>query len=98
MRSFQLVIATALAVGCTRGRVASTAEPTKANSKAGTLVIGAGALAANNESVYRAILDGRSGTGPFCIFPTAGANPDSGMASPIAAFERYAGPGTAMGV
>src|SRR3954470_8737710 len=98
MRSFQLVIATALAVGCTRGRVASTAEPTKANSKAGRLVIVGGALAANNESVYRAILDARAGTGPFCIFPTAGASPDSAMASPVAAFERYAGAGTAKGV
>ena len=61
------------------------------------MIVG-GALSGNNEAVHRSILDARSGSGPFCVFPTAGANPDSAMASPVAAFERYSGPGTARGV
>ncbi|HET9425796.1 MAG TPA: cyanophycinase [Gemmatimonadaceae bacterium] len=61
------------------------------------MIIG-GALSANNAAVYRAILDGRSGSGPFCIIPTAGATPDSAMASPIATFDRHGGAGTATGV
>src|SRR4051812_10479648 len=97
MRYLQLLAAAALAAGCTRGHIASTAG-VKAGSPPGRLVIVGGALSADNESVYRAILDARAGTGPFCIFPTAGANPDSAMASPVAAFERYAGGGTAKGV
>ena len=66
--------------------------------KPGRLVIVGGALEADNESVYRAILDGRSGTGPFCVIPTAGATPETGMATPVAAFDRWGGAGTAKGV
>jgi cyanophycinase len=77
------------------GTVATRGAP---SSPPGRLVIVGGALAGTNEAVYRAILDGRSGTGPFCIFPTAGATPDSAMASPVATFNRYGGPGTAVGV
>jgi cyanophycinase len=68
------------------------------NARAGRLVIIGGGLSRENEAVYRATLAGRSGNGPFCIFPTAGANPEEGMASPVAAFERYAGSGTAKGI
>jgi cyanophycinase len=64
----------------------------------GRLVIIGGALSASNEAVYRSILDARLGKGPFCIFPTAGATPETGMAGPVANFERYAGAGTAKGI
>ena len=64
----------------------------------GRLVIVGGALAADNESVYRAILDGRLGKGPLCVFPTASATPDSAMASPVANFDKFGGEGTAKGV
>ena len=79
------------------GMVGTSLNPVAPASR-GRLVIIGGALSASNAPVYRSILDARLGTGPFCIFPTAGANPDSAMASPVATFERYAGPGTAIGV
>lgn len=96
MRFIQL-FAVVLAVGCA-GQRAGTTSAGQTRQPPGRLVIVGGALAASNESVYRAILDARAGNGPFCIFPTAGANPDSAMASPVATFERYSGPGTAKGV
>lgn len=64
----------------------------------GRLVIIGGGLSSSNEAVYRSILDGRFGSGPLCVFPTAGATPDSAMAGPVATFDRYGGPGTAKGV
>ena len=64
----------------------------------GRLVIVGGALSATNDAVYRAILDGREGKGPFCVYPTAGATPDSDMASPVATFDKHGGAGTAVGV
>ena len=70
----------------------------QANSKPGRLVIVGGALNANNEAVYRTILEARVGSGPFCVIPTAGATPDSAMAGPVANFNRFGGPGTAKGV
>ena len=77
--------------------IAATAARRPA-AQPGRLVIVGGALADSNEAVYRAILDGRSGKGPFCIFPTAAATPESSMAEPVKAFEKYAGPGTAKGI
>ena len=64
----------------------------------GRLVIVGGALSAENSAVYRSILEARQGSGPFCVFPTAGAMPDSNMASPVATFNKHGGPGTAIGV
>jgi len=55
----------------------------------GRLVIVGGGLSAKNDAVYNAILAGRQGSGPFCVFPTAGATPDSDMASPVAEFRRH---------
>ncbi len=69
-----------------------------AQPKPGRLVIIGGGLSRDNEAVYRAILDGRLNGGPVCVIPTAAATPDSAMASPIAAFERYGGKGSAAGV
>ena len=64
----------------------------------GRLVIVGGALADSNAPVYRAILDGRLGKGPFCVFPTAAATPETSMDGPVKAFEKYSGPGTAKGI
>lgn len=64
----------------------------------GRLVIVGGALKADNEAVYRAILDGRQGSGPLCIIPTAGATPETAMDGPVSTFARYGGAGSARGV
>jgi cyanophycinase len=69
-----------------------------AQSGVGRLVIIGGGLNADNADVYKAILDGRQGRGPLCVFPTAGATPDTAMAGPVATFDRHGGPGTARGV
>jgi len=55
--------------------VAAATAAHRPTAKPGRLVIVGGALADSNEAVYRAILDGRLGTGPFCVFPTAAATP-----------------------
>lgn len=83
------------------GCAAAASVATSGGARSGTpgrLVIVGGALSAENGSVYRAILDGREGNGPFCVFPTAGATPDSDMASPVATFDKHGGAGTAIGV
>lgn len=64
----------------------------------GRLVIVGGALRDTNTAVYRAIVDARQGSGPFCIIPTAGATPETAMDGPARTFERYSGAGTARGV
>ncbi|MBM3750160.1 MAG: cyanophycinase [Acidimicrobiia bacterium] len=70
----------------------------EAQNRAGRLVIIGGGLNSNNADVYGAILAGRHGQGPLCVFPTAGATPDTAMAGPVATFDRHGGPGTARGV
>ena len=87
MRGLSVALLTLLVGGAAR----PAAQP-------GRLVIVGGGLAADNESVYRAILDGRLGNGPLCVFPTASATPDSAMASPVANFDKFGGEGTAKGV
>jgi cyanophycinase len=87
-----LIFATACASVGTVATGGSSAKPP------GRLVIVGGALSGTNSAVYRSILDGRAGNGPLCVFPTAGARPDSDMASPVATFNRHGGPGTAIGV
>jgi cyanophycinase len=69
-----------------------------AGAQPGRLVIIGGGLSSNNEAVYRAILDGRKGSGPLCIIPTAGATPETAMDGPVRNFERYGGAGSARGV
>lgn len=76
----------------------SAGAQTQTQTQPGRLVIVGGALNADNEAVYREILGGRSGSGPFCVIPTAGATPETGMAGPVATFDRYGGAGTAKGV
>jgi len=64
----------------------------------GRLVIIGGGLQAANTAVYQAILNGRSGEGPLCVFPTASANPESSMESAISAFDAVGGVGTTRGI
>ena len=89
------IAALILFAGCSS---ASSIVTRPAPATPGRLVIVGGALSADNDAVYRAILEARQGTGPFCVFPTAGATPDSDMASPVATFDRHGGRGTATGV
>ncbi|TVP45021.1 MAG: cyanophycinase [Gemmatimonadales bacterium] len=64
-------------------------------SDPGALVVIGGGLSADNEAVYRAILDEREGDGPLCIVATAGADPEGSAASAVARFDRWGGEGTA---
>lgn len=65
---------------------------------AGRLVIVGGGLAPDNEAVYRAVLDGREGSGPVCVLPTAGGDPEASMASAVERLDEWGGPGTARGI
>src|SRR4051812_32089450 len=78
--------------------VAAATAAHRPAAKLGRLVIVGGALADSNEAIYRAILDARLGSGPFCIFPTAAATPETSIDGPVKAFEKYSGPGTAKGI
>lgn len=64
----------------------------------GPLVIVGGALDAENEAIYRVILEGREGSGPLCVIPTAGGDPEASMASATSRFDRWGGEGTARGI
>jgi cyanophycinase len=64
----------------------------------GRLVVVGGALARENAEVYGAIVAGRRGEGPFCIFPTASADPAASTASAVEAFKAYAGGATVVGI
>jgi cyanophycinase len=62
------------------------------------LVIVGGALDSDNLPVYRAILDGREGGGPLCVFPTASDEPQESMDEYVARFDSIGGAGTARGI
>lgn len=79
-----------LALGLAGGADAA-AQANPAARVPGRLVIVGGALARENAEVYRAIVEGRSGDGPFCIIPTASAEPAASTASAVEAFGAYAG-------
>jgi cyanophycinase len=64
----------------------------------GRIVSIGGGLSSQNEAVYREILEGREGSGPICVIPTAGASPESSMESAVARIEGWGGEGTARGV
>jgi cyanophycinase len=57
----------------------------------GRLVIVGGSLDGDNAEVYRAVLDGREGSGPFCVLPTASGVPESSMERAVDRFQEYAG-------
>lgn len=65
----------------------------------GRLVIVGGALRSSNEAVYRAILNGRDGSAPLCVIPTAsGGDPERTIAGAVAVFEDWGGAGAATGI
>lgn len=73
------------------GRTAAGPDPVPeapgaAPEGAGRLVIIGGALQADNDAVYDAVVEGLQGDGPLCILPTASGSPQSSMAS---AAERF---------
>lgn len=65
-------------------------------SDPGALVVIGGGLSADNEAVYRAILEARDGAGPVCVIATAGADPEGSAASAVARIDRWGGEGTAL--
>jgi cyanophycinase len=70
-------------------------------SAQGRLVIAGGGVSRDNAQLYQAVLEGRSGTGPICVIPTASADLDgarSSMQGSVATFERHGGPGAAVGL
>ncbi|MCJ7629730.1 MAG: cyanophycinase, partial [Longimicrobiales bacterium] len=78
--------------GCGESPEKDGAPPT------GRLVIIGGGLRSDNTDVYQAVLDGRDGEGPFCVFPTASADPQGSMDSAISAFDAVGGDGIAKGI
>ena len=77
---------------------AADADAQAAPASPGRLVIVGGALARDNAEVYGAIVGGRSGDGPFCVVPTAGADPAASMASAVETIAGYAGEGKVVGI
>ncbi len=76
---------TLLSTGCAPDdALREEAEPSR-----GRLVIVGGALQRENADVYRAVLEARDGSGPFCVLPTASGVPEESMASAVAAFEEH---------
>ncbi len=67
-------------------------------AKAGALVIVGGSLDSDNAGVYDAMVRGRSGTGPFCVFPTASASPRESMEGYVENFNRYLAPDSVRGI
>jgi cyanophycinase len=64
----------------------------------GILVIVGGGLSSSNEAIYRSILEGRSGDGPLCVLPTAGAEPEDSARSAVSRFDAWGGEGAAVAV
>lgn len=97
-RATPLGIALALAVlhACAGGSDEAGTEPTAEST--GRLVIVGGALQADNEAVYRAVLDGRQGEGPICVVPTASGEPAASMRSAVERLDVHGGPATARGI
>ncbi len=64
----------------------------------GPLVIIGGALAPDNEAIYRAILDRGLAGKPICVLPTASGRPKSSMTSYVRHFRGYGGRDATIGV
>ncbi len=78
--------------------LAFAAAASAALADPGALVIVGGALAPDNEAIYRAILDRRLSGKPICVLPTASGQPRRSMTSYVKDFRRYGGAGAAEGV
>lgn len=93
------LVAGAAIAGCASVPGAARDGGNTGDAARGRLVIIGGGLGRSNEAVYRAILDGRDGTAPLCVIPTAGAgDPQRIIAGAVAIFDEWGGPGTATGI
>lgn len=72
--------------------------PEAGQGSPGRLVIIGGGLQAGNSPVYQAILDGRDGEGPVCVFPTASAEPRGSLESAVERIDAVGGSGAALGI
>ncbi len=89
----------ALALGCAPTNTGKRAAPSStAERSPGALVIIGGRLEPDNHALFRAMLELRAGSGPICVIPTASADPQASLRAYVEDFERYAGPGAALGV
>lgn len=87
-----------LLVACGGENSSDSPTPGPEDNQVGRLVIVGGGLQSENIPVYRAVLDGRDGTGPLCIIPTASGTPERSMEGYVSAFDSVGGPGTSRGV
>ena len=79
--------------------VLAALAPAAAHAQAGgRLVIMGGGGFGSQPAVYQAILEGRHGSGPVCVVPTASASPESSLESAVEAFVAQGGPGSAVGI
>ncbi len=91
------VLTVLMALSCGGGEDPQ-AEPGDRSGSVGRLVIIGGGLQAENIDVYQAILDGRSGDGPMCVFPTASAQPQASMEAAVMRIDAVGGAGSAQGI
>lgn len=82
-----LLTALVLLAGC-----APADGPPEGGPATGRLVIVGGSLDADNEAVYRAVLESRQGDGPLCVMPTASGAPEESMASAMERLRAVGGP------
>lgn len=79
------------ALACSPGEGPASGEigAVSSDDRLGRLVIVGGSLDRDNDAVYRAVLDGRSGSGPLCVLPTASGVPERSLASAVEAFGEH---------
>ncbi len=83
------VLLSALACATGAGPASDEVRTVSPDDRRGRLVIVGGSLDRDNDAVYRAVLDGRSGSGPLCVLPTASGVPERSMASAVEAFREH---------
>jgi cyanophycinase len=92
------VAAVALLSIASNGAVAQETGGLFEEPAAGPLVIVGGSLESSNEPVFLAILGLRFDGRPICVLPTTAANAGQVTDTLVSVFERYGGPGSAIGV
>ncbi len=89
----------AIVAGCVGTGSDTTADRASGGGREGPrdgrLVLIGGAIGSDQAGIYRAVLDGRSGSGPICVLPTASGAPTSTMEAARAALDAQGGKGTA---
>lgn len=93
MRRPPAILSAALlsALACSPGAGPASGEirTVSPDDRRGPLVIVGGSLDRDNDAVYRAVLEGRAGSGPLCVLPTASGVPERSMASAVEAFREH---------